>query len=66
VTEKKSMQKSIIVNQDLKKGTKINYKNTSSMRPSNGISPLYIDKIIGRKLNFSKKKNEVIFWKDLK
>ena len=63
---KKSMQKSIIANQDLKKGVKIDYYNTSSMRPSNGISPLYIDKIIGKKLIFSKKKNEALFWKDLK
>ena len=35
------------------------------MRPATGISPLYIDKLIGKKLNHSKKKNEVIFWKDL-
>ena len=63
---KKSMQKSIIVNQDLKKGEKINIDNTSSMRPSKGISPLYIDKIIGKKLRYSMKKNETLFWKDLK
>ena len=36
------------------------------MRPAIGISPLYIDKIIGKKLNYSKNKNEAIFWKDLK
>lgn len=63
---KKSMQKSIIVCENLKKGTTISYKNISSMRPANGISPLYIDKIIGKKLNYSKNKNEAIFWKDLK
>ena len=63
---KKSMQKSIIVSENLKKGTTINYKNISSMRPAIGISPLYIDKIIGKKLNYSKNKNEAIFWKDLK
>jgi N,N'-diacetyllegionaminate synthase len=62
---KKSMQKSIIVTKDLIKGAKINFKNTSSMRPATGISPLYIDKLIGKKLNHSKKKNEIIFWKDL-
>ena len=60
------MQKSIIVCENLKKGTTISYKNISSMRPANGISPLYIDKIIGKKLNYSKNKNEAIFWKDLK
>lgn len=63
-TTKKSMQKSIIVNQDLKKGTKIRYNFISSMRPAKGISPLYIDKIIGKKLKNSKKNKEILFWKD--
>ena len=62
---KKSMQKSIIVSENLKKGTTINYKNISSMRPANGISPLYVDKVMGKKLNRPKNKNEAIFWKDL-
>ena len=63
---KKSMQKSIIVNQYLKKGTKIKGNLISSMRPAKGISPLYIDKIIGKKLTRSKGKNEVLFWNDFK
>lgn len=63
---KKSMQKSIIVNQNLDKGTKIKHNLVSSMRPAKGISPLYIDKVIGKKLIRSKKKNEILFWKDLK
>ena len=63
---KKSMQKSIIVNQILKKGSKIKGNLVSSMRPAKGISPLYIDKIIGKKLARSKKKNEILFWKDFK
>ena len=60
------MQKSIIVNQYLKKGTKIKGNLISSMRPAKGISPLYIDKIIGKKLTRSKGKNEVLFWNDFK
>ncbi len=63
---KKSMQKSIIVNQDLNKGTRIEDNLVSSMRPAKGISPLYIDKIIGKKLTRSKGKNEVLFWNDFK
>jgi N,N'-diacetyllegionaminate synthase len=63
---KKSMQKSIIVNQDLNKGTKIKNNLISSMRPAKGISPLYIDKIIGKKLAHSKQKNEILFWNDFK
>ena len=63
---KKSMQKSLIAKINLKRGTKINYKNLSSMRPANGISPLYIDKIVGKKLKYSKNKNEILLWKDLK
>ncbi len=63
---KKSMQKSLIAKINLKRGTKINYKNLSSMRPANGISPLYIDKIVGKKLKHPKNKNEILLWKDLK
>ena len=63
---KKSMQKSIIVNQDLNKGTKIKDVLVSSMRPAKGISPLYIDKVIGKKLTRSKEKNEILFWNDFK
>ena len=63
---KKSMQKSIIVNQILNKGTKIKYNLVSSMRPAKGISPLFIDKIVGKKLTRTKKKNEILFWKDFK
>ena len=40
--------------ENLKKGTTINYKNISSMRPAIGISPLYIDKIIGKIKLFKK------------
>ena len=60
------MQKSIIVNQDLNKGTRIEDNLVSSMRPAKGISPLYIDKVIGKKLTRSKEKNEILFWNDFK
>jgi len=62
---KKSMQKSLIVKINLKKGDAISYKNLTSMRPANGISPLHIDKIVGKKLKRTKNKNDVLFWKDI-
>ena len=62
---KKSMQKSIIVNTNLKKGSRLKYNFISSMRPAKGISPLYIDRIIGKRLLRSKKKNQILYLRDL-
>ena len=61
---KKSMQKSLITIKNLKKGEKITYNKLSSMRPATGISPLYIDKIINKKINKQKKSGNIIYWKD--
>ncbi len=62
---KQKMQKSLIVNKNLNAGKKISYKDISSMRPSNGISPLSIDKIVNKKLKVDKKEGEMIYWKDI-
>ena len=62
---KKGMQKSLVAEKDFIIGEKINYKYISSMRPSKGISPLDIDKIINKKIKRSKKKGDIIFWKDV-
>ena len=50
------MQKSLIVNKNLKIGEKITATDISSMRPSGGISPLFFDQVIHRKLRVNKKK----------
>ena len=47
---KKPMQKSIVVNKDLKKFHKITINDLTTMRPGNGIIPYDVDKVIGKKL----------------
>ena len=61
---KLQMQKSLIVNKNLKIGEKITATDISSMRPSGGISPLFFDQVIHRKLRVNKKKDEKIYWRD--
>ena len=45
---------------DLKKGEKFTYKNIAIKRPGNGISPMKIDFIIGKKARKNFKKDELI------
>lgn len=62
---KNAMQKSIVARNLLKKGTVLDESNLWTMRPANGISPLYFDEIVGKKLNKNKKRFEPIKWSDL-
>ena len=47
---KKTMQKSIVAIRDLKKDHILSLDDITTMRPANGLSPLKLDTIIGRKL----------------
>ncbi len=53
---KKIVRKSIYAFKDIKKGEKFTYKNLITLRPDNGISSIYWEKVIGKKAkkNFSK------------
>ena len=62
---KKKMQKSLILNRDLQEGQIIKMNDVTSMRPANGISPLFIDKIISKKINKDKSKGDFLSWKDI-
>ena len=59
------MQKSLILNRDLQEGQIIKMNDVTSMRPANGISPLFIDKIISKKINKDKSKGDFLSWKDI-
>ena len=62
----KVARRSLVISKNLKKGIKIKKDMFEIRRPGTGISPENYKKIIGMKLLRNKKKDEVIFWKDLK
>ena len=62
----KVARRSLVISKNLKKGIKIKKNMFEIKRPGTGISPENYKKIIGMKLLKNKKKDEVIFWKDLK
>ena len=61
---RKHMQKSIVYLKNLKKNHIINKNDLDSMRPSNGISPLFTEKFIGKKINKDVFKNQILNPKD--
>ena len=63
---KKIARKSIILNEDISKGTTIERKMLSIKRPGTGIAPNDIEKIIGKKVNRNLSANSVLKWDYLK
>ena len=62
ISEKKIMnlvRKSIVANQNIKKGLKINENMVAIKRPGTGLNPTYTDKVIGKKAKRNIKKDEV-------
>lgn len=63
---KKIARKSIILNENISKGTAIERKMLSIKRPGTGIAPNDIEKIIGKKVNRNLSANSVLKWDYLK
>lgn len=61
----KKFRRSIFISKNIKKGEIISLKNISTFRPSVGIKSEYIFKIIGKKVNKNKKKNQPLNYDDL-
>ena len=49
----------------IKKGSILKDENIVSRRPGNGISPMDIDKIIGKKVNKDLAEDYILSWSDL-
>jgi len=67
-SEKKSlhkMLKSIVASEDLKLGTKIEYKNIAFKSPGGGLSPHFFEDIIGKKTKKNLKEDDLILFEDL-
>lgn len=62
---KKVARKSIILNENISKGTVIKRSILAIKRPGTGIAPKYIDKVIGKKVNKDLKVNSVLKWEYL-
>ena len=58
-------RRSLIINKNLKKGTKISKNDILIKRPENGIAPKYKNKIIGGTLKNKKLQDQVLFWNDI-
>ena len=56
----KYVRKSIVANQNIKKGEFFTIKNLTTKRPGNGISPMLWHKILGKKSKYNYKKNDLI------
>lgn len=63
---KKITRKSIAAKTDIKKGQKITKNMLIIKRPGTGIEPKYLNRVIGRVVKRSKKKDDLIKFKDLK
>lgn len=63
---KKIARKSIILNENVCKGTIIKKSMLSIKRPGTGIAPKYIDEIIGKKAINDLDANSVLKWEDIK
>ena len=62
---KKIARKSIILNEDVSKGMRIEKKMLAIKRPGTGIAPKYLNQVIGRKVNQDLNKNAVLKWEHL-
>lgn len=62
---KKHMQKSLVMAKEAKTGTRLTPELIATMRPAEGISPLFFDDVVGAKLIRDKAKQEMIKWGDL-
>lgn len=62
---KKVARKSIVLNDDIKKGTVLKKEILSVKRPGTGIEPKYLNKLIGKTVNKNLKSSTVLQWEDL-
>ena len=54
------VRKSIVAKKSIKKGEKLSLLNLSFKRPGTGISPMKLNKILGRKASHNFKKDDFI------
>ena len=65
IKNKISIRKSITASTDIQNGEIFSQTNLAIKRPSTGIDPKYMERIIGKKSNKSIKKDMPIRWEDI-
>ena len=55
-----AVRKSIVASRNIFKGERFSLNNLDFKRPGNGMSPMFVKKIVGRKANRNFKENEII------
>ena len=63
---RKNARRSIVTNENLEKGKKLNEKNLTTKRPGTGITPEKWNKIIGKRLTKNVPSDHVLRWSDIK
>ncbi len=62
---KRHMQKSLVAARPFDAGHVLQKDDLTSMRPADGISPIQIDDVVGKRLIIGKSAGEKIYWADL-
>lgn len=62
---RQNARRSLVIKNDIKKGDVIKESDLICKRPGNGISPVYIKRVIGSKLSRDLKFDDIIQWSDL-
>ena len=65
IISRKNARRSLVTSSDLFKGHKLRSGDVISKRPATGISPIYINKVLGKKLKKSLSNDTILKWKYL-
>ena len=63
---RKYARRSLVLKNDLDKNSRIKMNNIICKRPGIGISPIYLEKILGKKVKKKLKEDHILKWADLK
>lgn len=62
---RREARRSLVLTRDMKKGEEISEKDIIAKRPGTGISPKYVDVVIGRKLRQDLDEDSILTWKSV-
>ena len=65
IVSRKNARRSLVLAKNLKKGHIIKKEDLISKRPASGISPKFINKILGKKLKYNLNYDDILMWKHI-
>ena len=63
---RKYARRSIVISKDIKKGERIVKSSLTTKRPGTGVTPNFIEKVIGKKAKKNLKNDHVLSWSDIR